>query len=113
MTFFRQKWPVLIQGVNMSVKLNRIEDQTMVITGASSGIGLTTARMAAARGANVVAVARNEDALRRLCDELNSKEGGRAVYAVADVADEAALRRAAELAEREFGGFDTWVNDAG
>ena len=97
----------------MSVKLKNIEDQTIVITGASSGIGLCTARLAAERGANIVAVARNEEALKQLCDEINSKSGGRAAYAVADVADEGAMRHAAEVADREFGGFDTWVNNAG
>jgi short-subunit dehydrogenase len=97
----------------VSVKLKNIEEQTVVITGASSGIGLCTARMAADRGANVVAVARNEEALKRLCDEINSKAGGRAAYAAADVADEKALRHAADVARREFGGFDTWINDAG
>jgi len=69
--------------------------------------------MAADRGANVVAVARNEQALKQLCDEINSKSGGRAAYSAADVADETALRHAADVAKREFGGFDTWVNDAG
>ena len=97
----------------MAVKLKSIKDQTLVITGASSGIGLCTARMAADRGANVVAVARNEEALKQLCDEINSKQGGRAAYAAGDVADEGVLRHAAEVANREFGGFDTWVNDAG
>jgi short-subunit dehydrogenase len=97
----------------MAVKLKNIEDQTLVITGASSGIGLCTARMAADRGANIVAVARNEEALKQLCDEVNSKQGGRAAYAAGDVADEGVLRHAADVAEREFGGFDTWVNDAG
>jgi short-subunit dehydrogenase len=97
----------------MAVRLKNIENQTMVITGATSGIGLCTARMAAERGANVVAVARNEDALRRLCDEINAKQGGRAAFAAADVADENAMRHAAEVAEREFGGIDTWINNAG
>jgi len=97
----------------MSVTLKNIEDQMIVITGATSGIGLCTARMAADQGANVVAVARNEEALKQLCDEINSKQGGRAAYALADVADEGALRHAAEVANLEFGGIDTWVNDAG
>ena len=52
----------------MQVKLKRLSDQTIVITGATSGIGLCTARMAAERGANVVAVARNEEALCTLVD---------------------------------------------
>jgi NAD(P)-dependent dehydrogenase (short-subunit alcohol dehydrogenase family) len=55
---------------------------------------------------------RNEAALRLLAGEING-EGGEAVYQVADVADEPALRLVAELAIRRFGGFDTWINNAG
>ena len=94
------------------MKLKNLQEQTIVITGATSGIGLTTARMAAEKGAKLVLVARNEDALRKLTEEINSN-GTRAVYAIADVADEDALRKAAEKAKTEFGGFDTWVNNAG
>ena len=96
----------------MTAKLKKIEDQTIVITGATSGIGLTTARMAAKKGAKLVLVARNEDALRELTDEIK-ENGGQAVYVAADVADEDALKQAAEKAKQEFGGFDTWVNNAG
>lgn len=96
----------------MSVELKKLNEQVIVITGATSGIGLTTARMAAKKGAKLVLVARNENALRELADEIN-RAGGQAFYAVADVADEAALRRAAEIAEQEFGNLDTWVNNAG
>lgn len=96
----------------MTVKLKKIKNQTIVITGATSGIGLTTARMAAEKGAKLVLVARNEDALEELTDEINSS-GGKAIYTVADVADEDALKQAAEKAKNEFGGFDTWVNNAG
>jgi short-subunit dehydrogenase len=94
------------------MKLKKINQQTIVITGATSGIGLTTARMAAHQGANVVLVARNEEALIQLVYEIQL-DGGHAVYAVADVADENALHRAAEKAQSEFGGFDTWINNAG
>lgn len=94
------------------MNLKNISEQTIVITGATSGIGLTTARMAAEKGAKLVLVARNEDALRELTDEINAN-GTRAIYAAADVADEDALRKAADKAEKEFGGFDTWVNNAG
>ena len=61
----------------MSIKLKPVRDQVIVITGASSGIGLTTARMGAKRGAGLVLVARNEDALRQLEAELN-RDGKRA-----------------------------------
>ncbi|HEY0428238.1 MAG TPA: SDR family oxidoreductase [Pyrinomonadaceae bacterium] len=94
------------------MKLKNISEQTIVITGATSGIGLTTARMAAEKGAKLVLVARNEKALSELADEL-SASGTRVIFAVADVADETALRAAAEIAKANFGGFDTWVNNAG
>ena len=94
------------------MNLKKISEQTIVITGATSGIGLTTARMAAEQGARLVLVARNEDALRQLAEEINSK-GGHAIYHAADVAAEYELREAANKARAEFGGFDTWVNNAG
>ena len=96
----------------MQVKLKPVSEQTIVITGATSGIGLCTARMAAERGANVVVVARNEEALQELVDEIEAS-GGSATYAVADVADEDALRQAAQTATQRFGQIDTWVNNAG
>lgn len=96
----------------MAVRLERLEDQVLVITGGSSGIGLTTARLAVARGARVVLVARSEEALRQAAGELR-EAGGSVMYRVADVADAAALEAVAEATVREFGRFDTWVNNAG
>jgi NADP-dependent 3-hydroxy acid dehydrogenase YdfG len=93
-------------------QLKPLGQQIIVITGASSGIGLCTARMAAKRGARLVLNSRNEAALRQLADEING-QGGEAMYQAADVADEAALRVVADLAIARFGGFDTWVNNAG
>ena len=95
------------------MNLKKISEQTIVITGATSGIGLTTARMAAEQGANLVLIARNEDALRELAEQINSSSSGRAIYQAADVAAEYELREAANKALAEFGGFDTWVNNAG
>ncbi len=96
----------------MGVKLKPIKQQTIVITGASSGIGRCTALMAAERGANVVAVARNETALRQVVEDIRG-EGGEAIYVVADVAEADQLDHAAQTAVDKYGGFDTWVNDAG
>lgn len=93
-------------------KPKRLRDQVVVITGASSGIGLATARMAAERGARVVLTSRNEDDLRIATEEINMR-GGRATHVVADVAVPEEVDRIADVALREFGGFDTWVNNAG
>lgn len=98
----------------MATKLKKLKDQVMVITGASSGIGLTTARLAAKEGARLVLAARSEQPLRKLSDEINRSGGSaRAVYVVADVSRKEDIEHIAQVAQQRFGGFDTWVNNAG
>jgi short-subunit dehydrogenase len=89
-----------------------LDQQVIVITGASSGIGLVTARMAARQGAAVAAAARNGEALEALAGEIR-RQGGRALAVVCDVGREEDVRHLAEVAVREFGRIDTWVNNAG
>ncbi|GJD57970.1 SDR family oxidoreductase [Methylobacterium dankookense] len=86
-----------------------LREQVIVVTGASSGIGLATARMAAERGARVVLAARSEDVLARIAAEL----GPKAAYVVADVGRCEDVQAIADKAVAKFGGFDTWVNVAG
>ena len=95
----------------MTVKLKPLAKQVIVITGASSGIGLATARRAAAAGARVVLAARNGLALDETVAAIRAK-GGRAAAVAVDVADQGAADTIAARAVDEFGGFDTWVNDA-
>ncbi|UUL83618.1 SDR family oxidoreductase [Sphingomonas qomolangmaensis] len=95
----------------MAIALKPLAEQTIVITGASSGIGLATARRAARAGARVVLVARNEDAVREAAEGIILR-GGKAAYIALDVADEDAPQRIGALADQRFGGFDTWVNNA-
>jgi NAD(P)-dependent dehydrogenase (short-subunit alcohol dehydrogenase family) len=95
----------------MRLRLAPLDEQVIVITGASSGIGLVTAREAARRGACVVLAARNARALEEAAVGIRSA-GGRAAIAVADVSDAAQVDAIAECAVRQFGRIDTWVNNA-
>jgi short-subunit dehydrogenase len=95
----------------MKIRLLPISEQVMVITGASSGIGLVTAKEAVARGGCVVLVARNGRDLQRHADDIRGR-GGRAIHLVADVADHRQKERIAEAAIHEFGRIDSWVNNA-
>ena len=96
----------------MTVKLRNINEQVMVITGASSGIGLTTARMAAEGGAKLVLAARNGDALDQLASELR-RQGCQVATVAADVGNQADVERIGQTAIDRFGRIDTWVNNAG
>jgi short-subunit dehydrogenase len=93
-------------------KLKPLHEQVIVITGASSGIGLATARIAGKRGAKLALIARNEEVLREICEELNG-QGIPAIYVAIDVASREAVERAADIVRRQYGRIDTWVNNAG
>jgi short-subunit dehydrogenase len=96
----------------MAHRLKPLAEQVIVITGASSGIGLCTARMAAERGASVVLAARSDAVLDEVVQELSNK-GARALACAVDVADRQQVQEVAARAIAEFGRIDTWVNDAG
>lgn len=94
------------------MRLQPLSDQVIVITGASSGIGLTTARMAARTGAKVVLTARDEETLREEAQRIRD-EGGEASYLAGDIADPETATRVAQHAVQTYGRIDTWVNNAG
>jgi NAD(P)-dependent dehydrogenase (short-subunit alcohol dehydrogenase family) len=95
----------------VKAKLKPLGEQIIVLTGATSGIGLVTARRAARARARLVLAARNEPALEKLKAELEA-EGAQVAVVVADVGREQDVRRIAETAIARFGGFDTWINNA-
>ena len=94
------------------MKLLPIADQVIVITGATSGIGLTTARMAARIGAKVVLTARDEETLREEVQRIR-EAGGEATYLAGDITDPELAERVARHAVITYGRIDTWVNNAG
>jgi short-subunit dehydrogenase len=96
----------------MSHNLKPVREQVIVITGASSGIGLATAIEAAKQGAKVVLSARSEAALSEIATQIRN-QGGDAISIAADVADRTQVQRIADAAIDRFGRIDTWVNDAG
>src|SRR2546422_9776121 len=83
-----------------------------LVTGASSGIGRAIARELARQGADVFLVARREERLRELADELRGG-GRRCAFLAGDITEPATRPAAVEGNQRELGGPDIPVNDAG
>lgn len=96
----------------MATSLKPLNEQVMVITGASSGIGLSTAYLAASEGARVVLIARSQQTLGEIAQDINGS-GGQATAIVADVGDSRQIEAAAQKAVEAYGWIDTWVNNAG
>lgn len=96
----------------MTFRPKPLSEQVVVITGASAGIGLLTARRAAQAGASVVLVSRDGTVLGRIVQDLQDA-GGKALAVVADVSSEASVDEIVKGAIEAFGRIDTWVNNAG
>ena len=95
-----------------STQNNGISQKVILITGASSGLGESSARLLAAKGAKLVLVARRAERLAQLVNEIRAA-GGDAVYQVADVSRAADLVAAVQLAVSQYGRLDVMVNNAG
>ncbi|MEV5647372.1 SDR family NAD(P)-dependent oxidoreductase [Nocardia sp. NPDC052254] len=86
--------------------------KTVVLTGASSGIGESTARLLTSHGARVIAVARDHDRLERVCDEITAAGGAAAPIPCDMTSPEQITQLAAEVLDR-FGVPDVVINNAG
>lgn len=91
-----------------------MKDKICLITGATSGIGLVTARELAARGATVAVVGRNESKTRAAVEDIRQQTGNNEVdYLLADLSSQAAIRGMAEAFRRRYGELHVLVNNAG
>lgn len=88
-----------------------MKKETVVVTGASAGLGRAIAREFGAHGANVGLIARGVDGLNAARREIE-EAGGRAIVLPLDVSDANAVEQAAASVESQFGPIDIWVNDA-
>jgi NADP-dependent 3-hydroxy acid dehydrogenase YdfG len=91
---------------------NNIAGKSVVITGASSGLGEATARLLSAQGASVALGARRVDRLKSLADEL-TKRGGKALAVATDITSSDRVKQLVETAVRTFGRIDVMINNAG
>lgn len=96
----------------MNVISENLDGKAALITGASSGIGESTAEALAEAGASVALAARREDELEQLADRIES-EGGEALVVPTDVTDEAEIQEMVDRTHEEFGSLDILVNNAG
>ena len=91
------------------MQLKPVEEQVVVLMGASSGIGRETALRFAKRDAKVVVSARGKEGLDTLVEEIR-REGGEATAVFAEVTDFEQVKAVADRAAAEYGRLDTWVH---
>ena len=90
---------------------NYFKDKVAIVTGASSGIGLATARLLAGYQAKVVLAARSEDKLEAICNELSALS--QVIFVKTDVSVESDCRNLIEQTVKRFGRIDILINNAG
>jgi 3-oxoacyl-[acyl-carrier protein] reductase len=90
-----------------------VRGQSVIVTGASSGIGKVTAKEFARDGANVVVCSREQENVDPVAEEINAQEGGEALAIECDVTDRDAVEALVEATADTFGGVDCLVNNAG
>ncbi len=100
------------QGVRYRFSFNmKNQNEVVVVTGASAGVGRATAREFGRHGASVGLIARGRERLEATRSEIE-QAGGRALVLSLDVAAAEEIEKAADCVEAELGAIDIWVNNA-
>lgn len=94
----------------MSSQLN---NKTIIVTGASRGIGAATAFELASHNANIVLIARSSEKISEIADQINENQANKAIAISCDVSDYASVNNATNQAVQTFGGIDCLINNAG
>lgn len=89
------------------------KDKVVIITGASSGIGLASAKLFASYGSKVCIAARSQEKLKVIADQLNALGQGEVIYVKADVSVEEDCKNIIDRTVEKFGRIDVLVNNAG
>ena len=97
---------------NQTFQVKPLRQQTVVITGATSGIGLATAHLAARKGARVILSGRASADVTKCVSKIRAA-GGEVTGCVADVTNIEDLVKLRDLARDTYGSLDTWINNAG
>jgi NAD(P)-dependent dehydrogenase (short-subunit alcohol dehydrogenase family) len=92
--------------------MGKLDNRVAIVTGASSGMGMEIARLFAAEGASVVAVARHREKLQGAIDEISAK-GGKAIAVAGDVSKEEDIQNVVKAALDTYGRLDIVINNAG
>lgn len=92
--------------------MSQIAGKSIIITGASSGIGEATARMLADRGAKLMLAARRQERLDKLTSEIE-QAGGTASYQVVDITQRSEVEALAQATLKQYGQIDVLINNAG
>jgi len=96
----------------METRVNYVKDKVVIITGASGGFGVLTAKRIAQLGGKPVLAARNEEKLKAAVEEIKAA-GGEAAYVVTDVSKRADVFNMVKFAVDTYGCVDVLVNNAG
>lgn len=119
MTHKKQSVSIIRQGVmeldtykSNYIQKNYVDGKVIIVTGASSGFGMLTAKRAAEWGGKVVLAARNEDKLKEAVSAIR-EAGGEASYVVTDVAKREDVFNMAKFAVDTYSRIDVLVNNAG